>query len=54
MATKKPTNERKSYTVLVPFSWRGHWTTENQELELLDCEAQALLIASKVKLTGSK
>lgn len=52
--TKQPS--RTTYVVLVPFPWRGHWTTKGQELNLLACEAQALLIVSKIELksNGSK
>lgn len=52
--TKQPS--RTTYVVVVPFPWRGHWTTKGQELNLLACEAQALLIVSKIELksNGSK
>ncbi|WP_210447827.1 hypothetical protein [Vibrio crassostreae] len=58
MATTKTTatDERKTYVVTIPFPWRGHWTKRGQELALLVCEAQALLITEKISLkqTGSK
>ncbi len=56
MATTKQTKQRKAYVVNVPFPWRGHWTKKDQELELLVCEAQALLITNKISLkqNGSK
>lgn len=50
MAKKAQVTKHKAYMVLTPFPWRGHWTTNKQTLELLDCEAAALLITGKIQL----
>lgn len=42
---------RQKYTVLVPFPTSdGHWSTIDQEIELLDVEAAAWLTAGRLKL----
>ncbi|KAE9624220.1 hypothetical protein [Parasedimentitalea maritima] len=39
---------RKTYVVLVPFPYRGHWTAKDQKLDLLPCEARQLLRAGRI------
>jgi hypothetical protein len=39
---------RKTYVVLVPFPYRGHWTAKGQKLDLLPCEAAQLLRAGRL------
>lgn len=47
------TPTREKYTVLVPFpTGGGHWSSEGQELELLEVQAQALVTAGRLKLTS--
>ncbi|MFG0552138.1 hypothetical protein [Pseudomonas sp. yb_9] len=47
------TAPREKYTVLVPFPiGGGHWSSEGQELELLEVQAQALVTAGRLKLTS--
>ncbi|CAN1599381.1 hypothetical protein LOY35_06105 [Pseudomonas sp. B21-028] len=42
---------RQTYTVLVPFpTGGGHWSTIDQELDLLDVEASALHSAGRLEL----
>lgn len=41
-------SKRKTYVVLVPFPRRGHWTTQDAEIELLECEAAQLLRAKRI------
>ena len=54
MATTKQ-NKQQAYIVNIPFMWRGHWTKKDQELQLFQCEAQALLINHKISMkNGSK
>ncbi|MCJ8204089.1 hypothetical protein [Pseudomonas sp. RGM2987] len=44
---------RKQYTVLLPFpTGGGHWSSVDQELELLDVEASALRSAGRLELTS--
>lgn len=55
----KPTSKakRETYIVKIPFPWHeGHWTTKDQELNLLPQEAQALLINGRIskKATATK
>ncbi|MGF6287875.1 hypothetical protein [Pseudomonas silensiensis] len=43
--------ERQTYTVLVPFpTGGGHWSSVDQELDLLDVEASALRSAGRLEL----
>jgi len=42
--------EKQNYKVLVAFKWRGHWREPDEQLQLLDCEAEALKRAGKIKL----
>ncbi|OLF55404.1 hypothetical protein [Pseudomonas chlororaphis] len=45
--------ERQSYTVLLPFpTGGGHWSSVDQQLELLDVEASALRAAGRLELTS--
>ncbi|MNO44056.1 hypothetical protein D3C76_342920 [compost metagenome] len=46
--------QRQKYTVLIPFPMAGgHWSTVDQELELLDVQAQQLEAVGRIKLTAT-
>lgn len=46
--------QRQKYTVLIPFPMAGgHWSTADQELELLDVQAQQLEAVGRIKLTAT-
>ena len=45
---------RQKYTVLIPFpTGGGHWSTVDQEIELLDVEATAWHTAGRLELTNA-
>lgn len=51
MHQAKPTSKakRETYIVELPFPWhKGHWTTQDQELNLLPQEAKALLTNGRI------
>lgn len=51
MATQKKPNPRQKYTVLVPYQCpnRKHWHQKGEEVELLPCEADFLILGGKVE-----
>lgn len=45
---------RQSYDVLVPFPYRGHWTTKGQKIDLLPCEAAQLNRAGRIGASSNQ
>lgn len=51
MATLNKSRLRKKYTVLVPYQCPNHkhWHQKGEEVELLPCESDFLILGGKVK-----
>jgi len=43
--------KKQTYKVKVALKWRGHWREPDEQLQLLDCEAEALKRADKIELS---
>lgn len=45
--------DKKHYKVIVAFKWRGHWRDPGEQVQLLDCEAGALIRTGKIEPVAS-